>query len=199
MRRAAIGLILLVGACADGAPTRDQQAGGAANAVADMSRPAAGTATPRPKAALALADDGFRIVDPANGENATIPFGSDRQAVLDRVARLRGAATEQGENSECGVGPIEFAQFDGGLSLIFQQDKFAGWSVNQGGDQKLTTVAGIGLGATRKALEAAYPTKVEESTLGTEFVAGGVSGLLEDARDSAKITDLWAGATCIAR
>jgi hypothetical protein len=40
---------------------------------------------------------------------------------------------------------------------------------------------------------------IEDSTLGIEFSAGGMSGLLSMRESSGEITNLWAGVTCIAR
>jgi hypothetical protein len=41
--------------------------------------------------------------------------------------------------------------------------------------------------------------RVFQSTLGTEFSAGGIAGLLESAGPQARIVALWAGMVCIAR
>lgn len=54
-------------------------------------------------------------------------------------------------------------------------------------------------GSTRAELEAAYATRVFESTLGTEFSAGSLQGLLESPRADARVMSLWAGTTCILR
>lgn len=37
------------------------------------------------------------------------------------------------------------------------------------------------------------------STLGTEFTAGGLAGLLDGTGARARITHLWAGASCAMR
>ena len=63
----------------------------------------------------------------------------------------------------------------------------------------LTTASGIGLGSTRAALESAYAARVSRSTLGMEFVAGGIAGLLASDHPAAPITHLWAGQVCLAR
>jgi hypothetical protein len=38
-----------------------------------------------------------------------------------------------------------------------------------------------------------------ESTIGTEFMSGELSGLLESDAPNAKVTALWAGTSCIFR
>jgi len=40
---------------------------------------------------------------------------------------------------------------------------------------------------------------VEESTRGIEFTADGVSGILASNAPDARVTALWAGATCVFR
>src|SRR3546814_16332062 len=66
-------------------------------------------------------------------------------------------------------------------------------------DDCLGTMAGITRGSTRSDLESAYAAEVGETTLGTEFTAGGLSGLLDGTGPTAYITTLWAGTTCAFR
>src|SRR3546814_13009983 len=66
-------------------------------------------------------------------------------------------------------------------------------------DDGLGTMAGITRGSTRSDLESAYAAEVGETTLGTEFTAGGLSGLLDGNGPTAYITTLWAGTTCAFR
>jgi hypothetical protein len=70
--------------------------------------------------------------------------------------------------------------------------------VRESGDT-LTTVSGIGLGSTRAELEAAYDAEVAPSSLGIEFHAGGLAGLLDSSRPDARVVSLWAGLACVAR
>jgi hypothetical protein len=60
-------------------------------------------------------------------------------------------------------------------------------------------MSGVRVGSTRAELEAAYAAEVAESTLGTEFNAGGLGGLLSGPGKDARITDLWAGINCFFR
>jgi hypothetical protein len=58
------------------------------------------------------------------------------------------------------------------------------------------TTAGIGIGSTRRELDAAYQAEVAESTLGQEFTAGEIGGLLTSAAPDGRVEALWAGMTC---
>ncbi|HEX8514272.1 MAG TPA: hypothetical protein VF688_14335, partial [Allosphingosinicella sp.] len=71
----------------------------------------------------------------------------------------------------------------------------AGWD-NKGG---LKTIEGIGVGSTRAEVATLPGFEVEESTLGTEFRAGGLSGVLDSNAPNAKVTHIWGGATCVFR
>jgi len=143
-------------------------------------------------AALNLAPDGLVAGRP-------LRFGMARAEVTQAVSEAIGAPIEEGDNQECGAGPLAFASFRGGLGLYFQHGKFVGWDLDGGEGGGFVTAAGIGIGSTRKQLEAMHKISVEDSTLGIEFAAGGMSGLLSMRDASGEITNLWAGATCIAR
>ena len=43
------------------------------------------------------------------------------------------------------------------------------------------------------------PLEVTQTTLGTEWSAGSLSGLLEGATDDSEVTAMWAGRTCLSR
>src|SRR3546814_13839117 len=91
------------------------------------------------------------------------------------------------------------ATWPNGLTLVAQDDRFAGWSLSPeagaGMDDGLGTMAGITRGSTRSDLESAYAAEVGQTTLGTEFTAGGLSGLLAGKRPPGDLTKLWAGHT----
>jgi hypothetical protein len=204
MRQMMMGLVLVLTACADAPSTENAGAvQGEPAMVANTDDPAPSGATnvavPVSSLVVALSGDGLQLVDGESGKTYPIAFGTAQQQTLDSIAKARGAATETGDNGECGAGPIFYAIAPGQLTLVFQEQKFAGWSIGSTGDAKLTTISGIGIGSKRSALEAAYQATVEESTIGTEFLAGGISGLFDGKGPDAKITDIWAGVTCIAR
>jgi len=149
-----------------------------------------------PEASLAVEGEGLRAFNLLTGSARALAFGSGRGDTLTMLeAALGKAATEQGENIDCGA---RFARWDNGLSVWFSKDRFVGWSLGESG-ATLTTASGIGIGSTRSELESAYSASIAPSSLGTEFSAGGLAGLLDSAKPQARITNLWAGATCIAR
>jgi hypothetical protein len=126
-------------------------------------------------------------------------FGMSRAEVLRILAPALGNPIEEGDSQECGAGTLGFATFREGLGLYFEDGKFAGWDLDGSDGGRFFIPAGVGIGSTRAKLEAASPVKVEDSTLGIEFSAGGISGLLSARDPAGQITNLWAGVTCIAR
>ena len=189
-------LLLLVACAPDAAPSpvaaqpEDSLVEDPVNTAA--APPAAPTMAEAP--ALAIDGEGLRLFNPANGAARPLPFGTARALVLTALAS-RGAP-ELGTQTECGAGPLDFATWRDGLKLYFQQDKFTGWALDRRAARAVTTAAGIGLGSSRAELEAAYAIAVVQSTLGTEFTAGGLAGLLDGPGPRAKITNLWAGTSC---
>ncbi|WP_233503465.1 hypothetical protein [Sphingomonas psychrotolerans] len=145
-------------------------------------------------AAVALEPDGLGL-----GATRRATFGMPRAAVTDMLAKALGSPIEEGDDQECGTGALSFASFRGGLGLYFDAGKFVGWDLDGRDGGRFATATGLGIGTTRKQLDAAAPVTLEDSTLGIEFSMGGLSGLLSSRDPDGEITNLWAGATCIAR
>lgn len=150
----------------------------------------------KPSALLKLAVDGegLRLVDAQSGTTRPLHFGLPRAVVLEPLEKLRGAA-DQGTDPECGG---EYANWADGLSLNFRRGKFVGWSLDDRSDGAITTLAGLGTGSGKVTLDA-YDYKLVRTTLGNEFRAGALNGLLSSAAANAKVTNLWAGEVCLAR
>lgn len=165
-------------------------------AAAVSAAPATPPAKPVPAVspALAMEGEGLRLVDPATGSSRPIPFGTPWPQVLALLASRGEPAT--GRNEECGAGPLDYARWDDSLTLYGQEGLFVGWFVDSGARGKVSTMAGVGPGTTRQDLEGAYDTDVFESTLGTEFAAGDLYGLLDSPHPDSPITALWAGTSC---
>lgn len=176
-------------------------------ALAACDRPAATPAAPARPAApaapaamplrLALAPDGLNAIVAATGSSQLLAFSRAKSQTLITMTRVEPAPGQESANAECGAGPMSFVAWPDGLTLLFQDERFVGWTVDKPG---LTTMDGIGVGSTRAELLSARPgTTVEESTLGTEFTVGDMGGLLDGKGPDAKITTLWAGVTCMFR
>lgn len=180
---------LLVSACGD--RSEEPASAPATTAVEPgAAAPPAASPTPASTRVVALDPEGLRLVDRDSGSTAPVAFGQPAEQVLATVSAAHGGPpTERGTNPECGAGPLDFAAWDDGLTLWFQNGAFVGWAANRQGP---TLMSGVGVGSSRADLEGAHAITVQQSTLGTEFTFGDVSGLLENGR----VSNLWAGVSC---
>ena len=202
MRRLMVGIaVVALGACSGetaeeartATPVGTDAAAGAAPAVDSAETAPAGN----PDAALALDGEGLRAVILASGSTRLIEFGRPEAEVMTQLETVRGrAADERGTNAECGAGPLQYASWDDGLTAWFQDDAFVGWALNgEGGGA--STMGGLGVGTTRAELDGGLTVvEVEETSLGQEFDAGGVFGVLDGAGETARVTSLWGGTSC---
>jgi hypothetical protein len=190
------GLAILLGlAACDSTPTSND---GNANAAANEAVPANAAApqpAPAPAAApVVLEGAGLRI--PSASPPRTLAFDMAEAPTIEALTKALGRPpTERGDNEECGGGGMKFAEWKGEITAWFLDGRFAGWD-NKGG---LKTLEGIGIGSRRADLATLPGFEVEESTLGTEFRSGGLSGILASKAPDAKVTHLWGGATCVFR
>lgn len=169
--------------------------------------PEAGAA-PLPKAPaastahIALSGEGLSLIS-GSGATRHLLFGEPATQSIETISRVVGTVPDRGRNGECGAGPLDMDTWSNGLTLVSQDGRFVGWSVNpergEGAHRPLATMAGVGLGSTRAQLQAAYVAEVRETTLGTEFEAGGLFGVLEGTDAAARINALWAGTSCVFR
>ncbi len=186
---AALAAPALLLACRGETPPEPQPTRAASPTVA------APTASPAAAApGLAIESEGLRLFDPATGSARPLAFGTQWERTLAALA-FRGAP-ETGRNEECGAGPLDYARWPDSLTLYGQDGKFVGWFVDQGAEGKVSTASGVGPGTTRQDLEGAYAAEVFESTLGTEFAAGDLYGLLDSPHPDSPVTAMWAGTSC---
>jgi hypothetical protein len=179
-------------ACSGEAPTEQsaKAAPTAATAMPDTEQESVTKDSP----ALVVEAEGLRLFNKQSGSARAIAFGTSREDVLAMLA-FRGEP-ETGTKGECGAGTLDYATWPDGLGLFFQDGKFAGWNVNERSKGAITTASGIGPGRSRADLEGAYAAEISESTLGTEFAAGELFGLLDGKGQAAKITYMWGGVSC---
>ena len=195
---AALGALALLAGCGGG-QTGGNDAGNAGAAVVNEEVPNAivGNLADLPPT-LDLAGEGLTLVQGAGGSREA-SFSQSREMVVPLIASSVGEPIAQGTNAECGAGPMDNVDFNGGLTLFFQDGKFVGWSVDGRNPTPYMTSNGIGIGSTLEALRATGDVSVQETSLGVEFTAGAISGLLTANRPDGKITNLWAGTTCAFR
>ncbi len=158
------------------------------------------------KSMLALTSNALQVVDSTTGSTREITFGIPEGQMVEILTGILGDAPNSIQiNQECGAGPLKMATWNNGLTVIFQDAKqkgewiFSGWFVTMTSDmsQKITTMAGIGIGSTRQEMEDAYVIEVFESTLGQEFsTTSGLYGIFDGASKNAKIINMWSGLSC---
>lgn len=198
-RLLALAAPLLLLACSrEPAPERKQAdpppAAAASAPAADPATPPRGTAAAASAPAIAIEGEGLRLFNRATGSARPIPFGTPWAQALTALS-FRGEP-ETGRNEECGAGPLDTARWDDSLTLYGQDGKFVGWFLDTRAEGRITTAAGIGPGTTRQDLEDAYNVEIMESTLGTEFAAGDLFGILDSPHLDSPITVMWAGTSC---
>lgn len=185
----------LIGACAALA-TLGGCGGGQASGTADPA--AKTTAAPvdtRPH--ITLQPDGILAVSAAGPQHEA--FAVTREPVVAAVTAALGDPTAQGSNAECSAGPMENVDFAGGLRLFFQDGKFVGWSIDGRTPSPHKTAQGIGIGSSVQKLREAMDVMVQDTSLGVEFQAGDIGGLVTSNTPDGKVLDIWAGTTCAFR
>jgi hypothetical protein len=179
-------LLLLLLACSDqdppAAPERDAP-GGAPAAAAAQEGPA-----------LAVDSQGLRLFAPASGSARPIAFDTPWPQALGLLA-FRGAPGT-GTNRKCGAGALDYASWPDGLTIYSQNGRFVGWALDQRAARAIGTAAGVGPGSTRAELEEAHVAEFSQTTLGTEFAAGELFGVLDGTGANSKITAMWGGVSC---
>ncbi|HEX8239430.1 MAG TPA: hypothetical protein VF574_06800 [Allosphingosinicella sp.] len=191
------GTLLFALAACDSAPAGNEQSAKAETNSAVAANSSAAPQAPAPAVAAApvvLEGAGLRI--PGATPPRTLAFDMAEAATVEALTKALGRPpTDRGENEDCGGGAMKFADWKGEILVYFLDGRFAGWD-SRG---KLKTLDGIGIGSSRAEVALLPGFEVEESTLGTEFRAGGLSGILDSKAPGAKVTQLWGGATCVFR
>jgi hypothetical protein len=194
---AVVALVLLAAACGDdsegGAVTGTAPSTTSRSPATSASAAASTTSVADVELLVVLTPDGLGFTTEGSGAISRVDFGSARSLVVDTVAKSLGTPAAQGTQHECAPAPSGFARWDE-ISLFFDGDTFAGWSVN---GEPLTTADGIGVGSTLDEFEAAYGhVTVEDTSLGQEFFDGPYVGSVDG---SGVIDRLDAGTICAFR
>lgn len=189
------GLLLLgLSACGSEPASNENAPNSALPANISATAPATGSAPATAAAAVVLEGSGLRL--PGASPPRSLAFDTAEAEAIDALTKALGRPpTERGENEECGGGSMKFAEWKDELTAWFLDERFAGWD-SKG---KLKTLEGIGIGSPRADLATLPGFEVEESTLGTEFRSGGLSGVFDSKAPAAKVSHLWGGATCVFR
>lgn len=163
------------------------------------------------KQSLVLTADALELVDQISGSSNELPFGTPQNQITEIINNaLQSKAVSIGVNTECGAGPLKMVAWSNGLTLVFQENNtknrepktdwlFEGWYIDgiKEGANKLTTMAGIGIGSTLEEMQSAYVIEVKKTSLGEEFsTASGLYGILDGTGKDAKIIHLWSGVSC---
>jgi hypothetical protein len=149
---------------------------------------------------VVLVDQGLSFAQPDLHPYRYIDFGLPRATAIRGVSMMRGRPTGSGRTQHCRGGPMDFTSF-GALVLNFRHGRFVGWVLNPGARPAIETDLGLGIGTPRA--EVGYGgedlTSTRGSPRGPQFEVGGIGGFLGSNRSNARVTGLYAGATCFAR
>jgi hypothetical protein len=181
---------------AGGSPAADSAASAASAEQGTVDTLPSDSAPDRGTPVVVLAPDGLDVT--GGGAPKRLAFGGAQASVLTDVGAVLGQPREQGMQEECPAGPLYHMSFAEGLELQFQDGAFVGWFARQG--STLRTARGVGPGSTLSQLKAAYPaTTVEETSLGSEFAADSLYGVLANPSDAGEVEVMFAGINCIFR
>jgi len=151
---------------------------------------------------LVLEADGLGVAVGASIRH--LPFGTTTRAQVASLLASRLGTARVTTVRECGQGPRTQLS-SGSLSALVDGARFVGWTLSpvRAGTQpvgaRLTTGDGIGLGSTLAGIRGTRTVTVTTGTLGPEFTAGTLGGLLDGTAPTARVTTLYAGETCFFR
>ena len=195
----AVALAALVTACGQPAENSTPAKPAEAAPQAEAAKPAEPAAPATPAAGVALDQEGLRLVS-ASGPTRLVTYGTATADPVAALSSVLGNPEDRSTNSECGAGPTEFVSWANDLDALFMDGKFVGWGAGSKSGGKASTMAGIGVGSTRQQLTAAFGNlMVEETTLGIEFSAGDISGILDKDGPTGKVDAIWGGTSCVFR
>jgi hypothetical protein len=159
------------------------------------------SAQAEPGMQLRLGSNGLLAGQVGLHSSQQLDFGSPRDQIVAAVTAIRGRPDGDGAYEECGAGPTQYVRF-GPLTLNFQEDRFVGWILDgPSGEPPIEHEMGLGIGTSRADLVESDQgeASIEQTSLGTEFDANGIHGILSSDAADARVTELWAGVSCAVR
>ena len=157
----------------------------------------AGVARADAETRLYLAPGGLEIIDP-EGSRLVAMNEASRAETMEIATLAWGAPASDYSMEECGYGDMQFAEFEGGVTLAFDGEAFIGWMTAPDAATRLAN--GVGAGSPVGDVEAiAGPVETFESSIGHEFAAGDLYGIADGPGTKGHIEMLWSGVSCIFR
>ncbi len=143
-----------------------------------------------PEGEVELRTDGL-----ATGSEAFL-FAAGQNEVIAALTQSLGAPAAIVENSECGAGPMQFAVFERGLTVNFQDGNMVGWNSSDAtGDANVAGKIQVGTDQDQTETADGY-APIQDSTLGQEFSLGpALGGFFEEG----SVAMLYAGTQCFFR
>jgi hypothetical protein len=136
------------------------------------------------------------VTDPST---KNLDFGTAEAATKTALEAALGKPKNTDIGRPCDDGSsrsFDSVRYDG-LVVFFLEGKLSGWSAE---GQEFTTIDGIGPGSTLSDLKASFgDVTVSDGSLGTEFSAGTIGGVLDGSSDAAAVTTIFNGDLCIIR
>jgi hypothetical protein len=187
-------VLLCLAACGPGEDTEAVAESGSETQAAAPQAQATAPSAAAPEPVL-LSGQGLQLAAVGDQPARTIALEAPMSETVTALTRALGAAPERSSNEECGSGPMELAMWGDRLTAFFQEGRLVGWKSDGG----LRTAEGLRVGSTRGELSRLPGLTVEQSSLGAEFTAGELGGLLQSDAADAKVAHLWAGDICAFR
>ncbi|MEO7187405.1 MAG: hypothetical protein ABIW58_03245 [Sphingomicrobium sp.] len=151
-------------------------------------------AAPAPRAII-VDGAGLTVAAAKPAPAVVVRFGTSRTPALAALGFL--GKPKPGNSTDCDGGPLSWAAFSRGLTIYFEDGKFAGWWLARPASG-IATRKGIRPGSGRAELRRAHKVAIFQSSLGEEFSAGDMYGLFDDTNKD-RVASLYAGRVCTAR
>ena len=117
---------------------------------------------------------GLAITTQTGAPATQIPFGTGFQDSMHQLIGILGWDVDVGFPQECGAGPLVSADWPDAITLMFENDRFAGWFLGAG--DRLITDTGLLANAPLSSLTAPGTATLYDSTWGQSSKAPAFTG-----------------------